>query len=54
MVITFQMEFILEQTQGKEVYELHGEQLAHYLALLKEKDDKMNQLKLLMIDDRDI
>jgi hypothetical protein len=28
MVITFQMEFILEQIQGKQVHDLHGDQLA--------------------------
>jgi hypothetical protein len=54
MVISFQMEFILEQTPGKQVHDLQGEQLARYLALSKEKSDKINQLKLRMTNDRDI
>jgi len=48
------MEFMLEQTQGKQVHDLHGEQLERYLALSKEKNDKMNQLKLWMANDQDI
>ncbi len=54
MVIIFRMEFMLEQTQGKQVHELHGEQLEYYLALSKEKADKINELKLWMANDQDI
>jgi hypothetical protein len=36
------------------VHELDGERLESYLALSKEKADKINQLKLWMANDQDI
>ncbi len=47
------MEYMLNQTQGKQMHDLHGEQLLHYIALSKEKNDKVNVLRLLMTNDRD-
>lgn len=54
MVLTFQMEFILDHSQGKKIHDLDDEQLALYVALSKEQTHKINELKVLMINDQNI
>lgn len=54
MVITFNMEFLLKQAPNGEWCLMNPQQIAQYSALKREQIEKTDQLRALMINDRDI
>jgi hypothetical protein len=54
MIIDFKLEIIMQQIPNSQWYNMTADQFVRYSALTREKTDKTNQLRTLILHDHDI